>query len=255
MRQLAQRPAAVAGDQRDRVPRQLVDADCTRASGTPNTAPMLARTALGLNGSALLGPRATDAAPKACALRSTAPTLPGSRHAMQINAQRSARRRRPALLVDGQRARPGPQCRRPMPAAPARPRCPPARCRPRSSARAAGQPAASAAAEQVLAFGDEAAAALAPAPTLAELADLLELLVVVAGDRSSVETKKAPALVERRPGGGAGVVGCLAQPAASASRARSAKRRKVSASRTAMSARILRSSSTPAVCRPCMNCE
>jgi len=45
------------------------------------------------------------------------------------------------------------------------------------------------------------------------------------------------------------------QPAASASRARSAKRRKVSASRTAMSARILRSSSTPASCRPCMNCE
>ena len=49
-----------------------------RASATVKTAPMLARTALGPNGSAQPGPRTTDAAPKACAERSTAPTLPGS---------------------------------------------------------------------------------------------------------------------------------------------------------------------------------
>src|SRR5918999_1977966 len=41
--------------------------------------------------------------------------------------------------------------------------------------------------------------------------------------------------------------------AATASRARSAKRRKVSGSRTAMSASTLRSTSIPASFRPCMN--
>ena len=49
-----------------------------RASGTPNTAPMLARTAFGPYGSALPGPSATHDAPKAWAERRTAPTLPGS---------------------------------------------------------------------------------------------------------------------------------------------------------------------------------
>ena len=48
------------------------------ATGTPKTAPMLARTALGLKGSALPGPSATQLAPKAAAERSTVPTLPGS---------------------------------------------------------------------------------------------------------------------------------------------------------------------------------
>jgi hypothetical protein len=37
--------------------------------------------------------------------------------------------------------------------------------------------------EQILALGDEPAGALAPATALVELADLFELLVVVAGDR------------------------------------------------------------------------
>ena len=51
----------------------------TRATGTAKIAPIEARTALGPNGSAVSGPSATDEAPKASALRSTAPTLPGSR--------------------------------------------------------------------------------------------------------------------------------------------------------------------------------
>ena len=49
-----------------------------RATGTAKIAPMLARTALGLNGSALPAPNATQLAPKAAAERSTVPTLPGS---------------------------------------------------------------------------------------------------------------------------------------------------------------------------------
>ena len=49
-----------------------------RARGTANTAPIDARTALGLYGSAVPGPSATDEAPNAWALRSTAPTFPGS---------------------------------------------------------------------------------------------------------------------------------------------------------------------------------
>ena len=49
-----------------------------RAIETPKIEPMLARTALGEWGSAQPGPNATHEAPKACAERSTVPTLPGS---------------------------------------------------------------------------------------------------------------------------------------------------------------------------------
>ena len=49
-----------------------------RASDTAKIDPMLARTALGECGSAQPGPNATQEAPKACAERSTVPTLPGS---------------------------------------------------------------------------------------------------------------------------------------------------------------------------------
>ena len=49
-----------------------------RATGTLKIAPMLARTAFGLNGSAVPGPHATHEAPNASAERSTAPTFPGS---------------------------------------------------------------------------------------------------------------------------------------------------------------------------------
>src|SRR5918994_1047843 len=50
----------------------------TRTTGTENSAPMDARTALCPNGSAVPGPRATLPAPNASAERSTVPTLPGS---------------------------------------------------------------------------------------------------------------------------------------------------------------------------------
>ena len=89
--------------------------------------------------------------------------------------------------------------------------------------------------------------ALAPAR---ELADLLELLVVGAGDHHG-RNEKGAVLQEAAPGE-AGVGGRLGGRAADASRAASANRRNVSASRTAMSARTLRSSSTPASLRPCM---
>src|SRR5436309_9500507 len=49
-----------------------------RAIDTAKIEPMLARTALGEWGSAQPGPNATHEAPKACAERSTVPTLPGS---------------------------------------------------------------------------------------------------------------------------------------------------------------------------------
>src|SRR3954466_7660415 len=50
----------------------------TRATGTENSAPIEARTALWPNGSALPGPSATEPAPNASAPRMTVPTLPGS---------------------------------------------------------------------------------------------------------------------------------------------------------------------------------
>ena len=49
-----------------------------RATGSANSAPIEARTALGPNGSAQPGPSTTDAAPKASADRTIVPTLPGS---------------------------------------------------------------------------------------------------------------------------------------------------------------------------------
>ena len=225
-----------------------------RASGTANTAPMLARTAFGPNGSAVPGPSATDEAPNAWADAQDRADVARVVDAVQVHAQRSGRRHSPPLLVD--RERPGSRTQArgvrqqlgldldPWQAAAGRAipldRLP--------AGRVGGR-------EQILALGDEAPGELARAAALAELADLLELCVLVAGDRHLAKgTKRAPSLEERRPVGGAGLVG-VRQPAASASRARSAKRRKVSASRTAMSASILRSSSTPACWRPCMNCE
>ena len=51
----------------------------TRSTGISNTAPIDARTARTPNGSAVNGPTATHDAPNASALRTTVPTLPGSR--------------------------------------------------------------------------------------------------------------------------------------------------------------------------------
>ena len=77
----------------------------TRTTGTANSAPIDARTALCPYGSAVPGPSATLAAPNASALRSAVPTLPGSltphsaRHSGPVGAgaQRCA--------VDAERAR------------------------------------------------------------------------------------------------------------------------------------------------------
>ena len=100
---------------------------------------------------------------------------------MQVHAQRPGRSVQPPFLVDGERARaggqagsrgqrvtvnldagkPGPRRRVALDRLPAR------RVRRR---------------QQVLALGDEPPGALAPAPPLPELADLLQLLVVVGGD-------------------------------------------------------------------------
>ena len=75
-RQIAEVLAAV-GDQRH--PRaRACRRPRPRNSGWAKTAPMLARTALGENGSALPGPSTTVPSTRAFAERITAPTLPGS---------------------------------------------------------------------------------------------------------------------------------------------------------------------------------
>ena len=99
--------------------------------------------------------------------------------------------------------------------------------------------------DQVLALGREQVELVPPAP-VGQLADGLEVWVVGGGDHG-VRNKKGR--LAGRPGRSCV---CLVDQAAAASRARSAKRRKVSGSRTAMSASTLRSSSTPATLRPCM---
>ena len=226
-------------------------ADSARASGTAKIAPMLARTALGLNGSAVPGPSATLDAPNACAERSTAPTLPGSctpcrythsgptgagAHRSSYTASVRVPELRPEALArtEGSTSTPS----RPLPAAAYR--------------SMAIQPLASAELSK-------------SSPSATNRPDRsrqrrrwrslrISLSFWLCGLVIWVMNEKRRPPVERRPGGGAGG-SASRQPAASASRARSAKRRKVSASRTAMSARILRSSSTPASCRPCMNCE
>ena len=68
---------ASAGDQRD-LDAWRAARSAAFTSGTANTAPIDARTALGLNGSAVPGPSATQEAPNASALRRIVPTFPGS---------------------------------------------------------------------------------------------------------------------------------------------------------------------------------
>ena len=96
-----------ARDQRHPRRRQLAEG-AHAATGTAKIAPMLARTALGPNGSALSGPSATDDAPKASAARSTVPTLPGSftPHRATHSGPTVAC---VALVVDAEDARPAPE--------------------------------------------------------------------------------------------------------------------------------------------------
>ena len=58
--------------------RQGVESIPPRIRGSAKTAPMLALTAYGPNGSAQSGPRTTVPPTSACAVRITVPTLPGS---------------------------------------------------------------------------------------------------------------------------------------------------------------------------------
>ena len=238
----------LAGDQRDPCGRAARRRSRTRATGTSNSAPIEARTALGPYGSALPGPSATLPAPNASAERSTVPTLPGSLTPHSARQTGPTGRRRPALAVDADRARAGAELRH----AGEHVR------RDRDAVEPAalghvdrlGLPArAGRGLDQVLALGDEQPQLVAPLAA-GELADLLELFVVGAGDRHGSGQKKGAAPIRR----GAREVGLVvAGQAVDASRALSANRRKVSGSRTAMSASTLRSSSMPASLRPCMN--
>ena len=182
--QRARAAARPRGDQRDARAGQLARRSSTRATGTAKIAPIDARTALGPNGSARVGARARrDAAPKASALRSTVPTLPGSPHAPQRHAQRPGRRR-PALLVDAERARARAQRRDAVEQLGlARRRRPAAQHVDRRPAGAARRPPA----------GPRPRPRSARSRRRCEPADLLELVVVGAGDhRSGRGTKRAP---------------------------------------------------------------
>ncbi len=206
----------------------------------------------------------------------------GVADAMQVDAQRT-RRGTPPLLVDGEHARAGAQRGDAgergaldvveVLTAEARAGETVALERPATCARGGG--------DQVLAFGQERAGARALALG-AQAAHGLQAGIVGGCDLAhccllwgsvvwdlpwwcsvrrfggAAPTKRAPSFSGATPGRlSVGVPGPRLQrgQAADASRATSAKRRNVSASRTAMSASTLRSSSTPASLRPCMNCE
>ena len=188
------------------------------------------------------GPSTTGPSQSACAERMTVPTLPGSRDAVQVDRQLAAGLG-PALR-GRRRSR----------------ACPSRACSPRRAARARrpspgheqhlGLPARRGGGlDQVLALGHEQVAAGRASAFCWSLRIVLSLFVVLGGDHWAVtERKRAPRWAPREF---ASVV--ADDQAAAASRARSAKRRNVSGSRTAMSASTLRSSSIPASFRPCMN--
>ena len=171
-------------------PGSSADASC-RASGTANTAPMLARTALGPNGSAQSGPERDASGAERRRRAQHRADVARVVDAVQVHAQRPGRRRRPALLVDGQRARARgqPGGGRQQLGLDLGPVQPAAR---RAVALDGGPPAASAAASRSSPSATNRPRALAVAPARAELADLLELLVVGAGDRHLEEQKGRP---------------------------------------------------------------
>ena len=238
-------------------------ARATRASATAKIAPMLARTAFGAVGVGAAAARARRSeAPKAlrgahapcrrcrgrrrrAGTRTAAPPArPSAARRRRSRACRSrAWRRSPSsVALDVEEAR---AAERRVPGQ-------------RGSPRAPRDPAGVGRRDEILALGHERAAARALALGV-QLAQRLQVGVVWEVMWSWCQwcdgTKKGRRpFQERRPGG------CRCRcvrpgQAADASRAASAKRRKVSASRTAMSASTLRSSSTPASERPCMNCE
>ena len=107
-----QRVAPRSGDERDAPARQPRRSSVARASGTAKIAPMLARTAFGLNGSAVPGPIATDDGAERLGGAQDRADVAGIVDAVQVDAQRAGRLRRPPLLVDRERPRPGRQPRR-----------------------------------------------------------------------------------------------------------------------------------------------
>ena len=170
----------------------------TRATGTENSAPIDARTALWPYGSALPGPSATrDGAERQRGADDRA-DVAGVADAPQRDAPRPDRR---ATSAAGRRRS------RACPSRAGRPR--PARAAHRDAVEAAARrrvargrvPARGVGGvEQVLALGHELAQLVAPAPS-GELADLLEGFVVGAGDLGHVvrKQKRAPLRMEGRP--------------------------------------------------------
>ena len=134
---------------------------------------------LGAEGVGAAGPERDQAAPKASALRSTVPTLPGSRDAPQRDAERPGRARPSAARRRRARACPsrGPRRRRAASASTSTPGAQLVDRRPARPAAAAASRSSPSATKRPL------AAALEPA-------DLLELVVVGAGDHGRALTKK-----------------------------------------------------------------
>ena len=104
-RSIELRRLAGSGDQRDPLARAARRSTPRARAGTAKIAPMLARTAFGECGSAQPGPSATRAAPNACARAQHRAHVPRIADAVQVHAQRPARRLGPALLVDADHAR------------------------------------------------------------------------------------------------------------------------------------------------------
>ena len=222
----------------------------TRTTGTAKIAPIDARTAF--DAVRVGGARAErDAAGAERERRAQhRADVAGVVHAPQRDAHRPGRRRRPALRVDRERARARAelgdllqQVRRDLLArrAPSRPRtaAAPAASPPRAAASIRSSPSAT----NVRVLSRH----LRPASLRTCLSCSLWGLVIGIGRK------------KRRPscrGGAPGSAWCRRfsrQASGNASRAASANRRNVSASRTAMSASTLRSISIPASLRPCMN--
>ena len=216
-----------------------------RASGREKIAPIDARTAFGPYGIRAAGADHDAAGAEGQRGAQHGADVARIAHAPERHAARSGRLGE-ALLEDADRPCPRPQRGRVR----EEPRLdlltvePAARRREqvhRPPAGRGGRP------HEVLALGHEQPRPRPLAPR-GELADLLELGVVGARDGHE---KRAPSLRESAP------VRCSVwrsrDQAADASRAASTNRRKVSGSRTAMSARTLRSSSMPASERPWMN--
>ena len=243
--QLGQRPAR-AGVQRDAPPGQLVDpahAHHRHREDRPHRGPhRLVPVGIG-------APRPERDARGAERVRRAqhGPDVARVAHAPQRDAQRPGGLAGPALRVDGQRPRARARAARRSPAA-AAPTSSPSSPEPAATSRIdAAQPAASAAAIRSSPSATNSpilSRHLRPA-SLRTWVRLSLWGLVITGEKNGRRSVW-------RGARGSGVFGGQADDA---SRALSAKRRKVSASRTAMSASILRSTSMPASLRPCMKVE